>query len=320
MQAHSTAGLGFGLLFLIVVTSILVADGTDVSAFTRPDLAGTPTPRAIEIDNTTELHALFKSLDYHWPPPSHAHVPSLLIKHLPQDLPSITDSDERKSLFLRILLPIVLLENRRIREQRTLAQWLLSEAFPTAGSPEHRWLTKLAKGLRVSGDLHDPAVQARLLRRLDEVPPALALAQGAIESGWGTSRFALEGNSLFGQWTYKADAGLEPSERDPEDSHLVARFPDLRTSVRAYLRNLNTGHAYREFREARAAMRAQGRPLSPTELAGHLRRYSQRGVEYVEELRAIINSSTLAILPAGGTPRQQAALASPAGHMVAIIR
>jgi Bax protein len=311
MQQRFTIGLGLAPLVLVLLVTFLVADEARLHAFPRDELIDLRHSRALEIDTAAELEALFKSMDYHWPPPDQALVPPVVIKRLPGDFPAITQTEQRKSLFLRLLLPIVLLENRRIREQRTLAQWLLkngllNETSRGEGSPEHVWLTKLANRLQIKGNLRDPSVQALLLRRLDEIPPALALAQSAIESGWGTSRFALEGNSLFGQWTYQANAGLEPSGRAPDASHLVASFPDLRSSVRAYMRNLNSSRAYREFREAREAMREAGRELSATELAGHLQRYSERGLEYVQELRVIINSSTLAALPGetGAIPPQ----------------
>lgn len=302
MKDRITIGLGLAPLFIVLLVFILVADEARVNAFPQDELIDLHHIRTLEIDSAAELEALFDSMAYHWPPPDHARVPPLVIKRLPGDFPAITQTEQRKSLFLRLLLPIVLLENRRIREQRTLAQWLLnnglmSEGTRAEGSPEHVWLTSLARRLQVKGSLRDPSVQALLLRRLDEIPPALALAQGAMESGWGTSRFALEGNSLFGQWTYQASAGLEPNNRAPDATHLVASFPDLRASVRAYMRNLNSSRAYREFREAREAMREAGQELSPTKLAGHLQRYSGRGMEYVEELRVIINSSTLAALP-----------------------
>jgi Bax protein len=139
-------------------------------------------------------------------------------------------------------------------------------------------------------------VRKKLLGRLDIIPPALALAQAAIESGWGTSRFAREGNSLFGQWTYVNSKGLEPNQRDEGATHFVASFPDLRASVRAYMRNLNTGNAYHEFRTARAATRAAGQPLQASKLAEHLHRYSQRGEDYVSEIRRLINSPSIAAL------------------------
>lgn len=301
MRQRLFLGLGFAPLIFVLLVAILVADEARVRAFSHDDLLDRRHTRPLEIDTTAELETLFDALGYHWPPPGESQVPPLVIKHLPADFPAIAQTEERKRLFLRVLLPMVLMENRRIREQRDLVQWLFKKGVPTGtetdqSNPEYVWLTDLAQRLNVNGDLQAPDVRALLLRRLDEIPPALALAQGAIESGWGTSRFALEGNSLFGQWTFEEDAGIEPSRRRPEDSHLVASFPDLRASVRAYMNNLNSSRAYREFRAAREAMRAAGQELSPSELAGYLLRYSERGPEYVQDLRTIINSRTLAAL------------------------
>jgi len=173
---------------------------------------------------------------------------------------------------------------------------LLEVEPPEHGSDTHKWLKNLAKKFRVHGDLTNPRVAAKLLGRLDEIPPALALAQSAIETGWGTSRFALQGNSLFGQWTFKRSKGLKPTDRKLDAAHYVASFPTLRDSVRAYMRNLNIGHAYKEFRQERARLRADGDSLQAEELAVYLFRYSQRGEHYVVDLQRMIKSRHIAFL------------------------
>jgi Bax protein len=296
MSRSSIMALGFGLLLLVLIVAMWTAGQTTATPYQNLDITGTE-PQKVAPSTAMELERLFTSHDYQWPPNDHQAVPSIVVEKIPEDFPQIADTQQRKTLFLRALLPIVMLENRRIREQRNLAQWLFEkESLPAEGTEAHAWLNQLAKEMRITGDLGKPEIQAKLLERLDEIPPALALAQSAIESGWGTSRFALEGNSLFGQWTYKADNGLKPTDRDEDKNHLVASFPDLQASVRAYMRNLNTSRAYREFRKTRATMREANEPLSPVELANHLRRYSQRGMDYVKELQVIINSRTLATL------------------------
>jgi Bax protein len=296
MSRSFITAIGFGLLLLVLIVAMWTAGQTTPSRYQNLEIKGSE-PKKIAPSTARELERLFNSHDYEWPPNDHQAVPPLVVEKIPGDFPQIADTQQRKSLFLRALLPIVMLENRRIREQRKLAQWLFEkDSLPAKGTEAHAWLTQLAQEMRITEDLGKPENQAKLLKRLDEIPPALALAQSAIESGWGTSRFALEGNSLFGQWTYKADNGLKPNNRDEDKSHLVASFPDLQASVRAYMRNLNTGRAYREFRETRATMREANEPLSPVELANHLRRYSQRGMDYVKELQVIINSRTLATL------------------------
>ena len=292
MREHSIALLGLALLSLAIVTATVVA----TQSSTTHSIATHQAPQNISAATAQALHQVFETEHYAWPPTGENTVPPLLLTQLPKDFAGLTSSNQRRELFLRSLLPIVLIENRRLQEQRALASWLLDGNMPIVGSDTHKWLTSVAKQFRVRGDLTQPAVRDKLLGRLDIIPLTLALAQAAIESGWGSSRFALEGNSLFGQWTFGESAGLEPSKRDAQATHLVASFPDLQASVRSYMRNLNTGNAYHEFRTARALARHNAHPLSATELAAHLHRYSQRGEAYVAEIRHIIRSPSVANL------------------------
>jgi len=297
MKKHSIALLGLGLLTLTLVAAIVIAAQT--SAYARSAAPVAPAAihaKDVSADTVSALDGVFENIGYNWPPGGRQSIPPLMLTELPNDFGQIRDVDKRRELFLRALLPIVLIENQRLREQRALATWLLESGLPADGSPMRDWLNKLAEQLRVRGDLNEPAVREKILLRLDEIPPALALAQAAIETGWGSSRFALEGNSLFGQWTFGKTGGLTPNDRDADATHLVASFPDLRASVRAYMRNLNTGNAYHEFRTARAVTRSTGKPLSADELAGHLHRYSARGDDYITEIRRIIRSPAIALL------------------------
>lgn len=311
MRMQLSVLIGAALLLAVITGTSMVASQTKSVQIITPSKAdGSAEPRPVRAETTKELQELFASLDYQWPPADLNTVPAVVLQSLPKDLGDLHSVSERKSLFLRSLLPIVLLENQRLREQRALLQLIMIEGLPPEGSQTLTWLRKTARQLRVRGDLSDPKVQQRMLNRLDEIPLALALAQGAIESGWGTSRFAREGNSLFGQWTYNTKNGLEPSDRDEDANHLVEAFQDLQASVRAYMRNLNTSRAYREFRDTRAGMRADGEDLSAVELAQHLHRYSQRGVDYVKELQRMINSRTLAVLDQLPLPTEPLRMAS----------
>ena len=119
---------------------------------------------------------------------------------------------------------------------------------------------------------------------MDEIPVSLALAQAAKETGWGTSRFALEGNALFGQWTWSGE-GLRPKESDKNEGHKVMKFNVLQASVRAYQRNLNTHSSYIDFRKARAELRDNGKPLDSLILAEYLDKYAETGDKYVEVLK-----------------------------------
>ena len=127
---------------------------------------------------------------------------------------------------------------------------------------------------------------------MDEIPVSLAIAQAAKETGWGTSRFAQEGNALFGQWTWSGE-GLKPKEAEQSEGHKVMRFNVLQASVRAYQRNLNTHSSYREFRQARAKLRDQGKLLDSIILSQYLDEYAETGEKYVEVLQKIIEQNNL---------------------------
>lgn len=247
----------------------------------------------LTVASAAELEELFARQGYHWPPGD--QVPAIALQHLPPDFADIRSSTARKHLFLRTLLPIVLAENRRLREQRQLVLLLLKNP-PLVDGKMEKWLAETARNYRIRGDLHTAENRIELLKRLDEIPTALTLAQAAIESGWGSSRFALEGNSLFGQWTYQKTGGLTPANRAEDATHSVKAFPSLQASVRAYMHNLNIGHAYDDLRNARARLRTDGQKPGPRQLAAHLQRYSQRGEDYVREVQHMIASRDFAAL------------------------
>lgn len=243
----------------------------------------------VRVDRTAELQRIFDTNIYQWPPEN--TVPQLGVISLPPGLRDL-EVKKKKSIFFRTLLPLTLAENRRLREQREFIEYALNERNNLSGGERQR-LEEIAHGYGIEGDLEKQANHARLLRRVDIVPPALVLAQAANESGWGTSRFALEANNLFGVWTYKATQGLAPRERADDAGHFVRIYPSLQRAVRDYMHNLNVGHAYEAFRQRRAAMRDRGESLDALSLAGTLQRYSQRGEAYVEELRSMIRSNGL---------------------------
>lgn len=283
-------------MLLVLLTAMSVATSNPSPEAELTNALQKTQVKAVEAPTANALETVFSGIDYDWPPSGEDSVPPIIISKLPEDFGDIINIQQRRELFLRTLLPIVLIENQRLREHRRLAAWLLDNELPEKSSPFHNWLRMQAKQLRVRGKLTNPKVQEKLLIRLDVIPPELALAQAAIESGWGSSRFALEGNSLFGQWTFKKKGGLMPESRDTDAKHLVASFPDLRASVRSYMRNLNTSNAYHEFRSARAEARAKGEPLRAHELASHMHRYSQRGEDYITEIQHIIRSPAIAAL------------------------
>ena len=187
---------------------------------------------------------------------------------------------------MEIILPLVLEENNRIRLDRKKLFSILNKNNNT--DQEIRWLNSKFKQYGVvKKDL------ATLKIRMDEVPVSLALAQAAKETGWGTSRFAIEGNALFGQWTWSGE-GIKPAGADSSDGdHKVMKFKVLKASVRAYQRNLNTHNSYREFRLARAIMRDNEEELDSLTLANYLDKYAATGKEYTKVLKKIIEQNSL---------------------------
>lgn len=261
-----------------------------------PGPAAAPRPVAmttIAVPTVAMLEAVFDAQGYTWPPRS--PVPTIALATLPEDIEAL-EPTARKTTFLRMLLPIVLAENQLLRAERAFLQQSFARGPLDAAVEPGRSVAALARRYRVAGDLDDPALHAVLLRRVDEVPVALVLAQAATESGWGTSRFAREANNLFGIWTWDRDEGVVPERRRAGQHHRVRVYDDLRASVHSYLRNLNVGHAYTELRKQRAALRAAGLPLDAVVLANTLGAYSERGAVYVEEIQTMIEANDLSAL------------------------
>ena len=215
-------------------------------------------------------------------------VPRLMVEKMPDDIVQVESPAERKRLFIKLALPLILYANERIAADRGRLIALREKIERTTSAPsEQAWLTGLAGryGLETL-DLD------ALLQRVDVIPPSLALAQGAEESGWGTSRFVREGNAMFGQRTYDKGAGLVPINRDSDKNHEVKSFNGLMESVASYMTNLNTHYAYNEFRRIRAGQRALG-DVDSYRLVGALHRYSERGEAYIATIRSIIDKNDL---------------------------
>lgn len=211
---------------------------------------------------------------------------------------------DKKRIFFRALGPLVLRANELILEDRQRLAELkrgrtnLSAAKNGSGNAEDdAWIRALALRYEVVDESEtavDPARLDELLKRVDAVPTSLVLAQGAEESGWGTSRFAAEGNALFGQWTW-GGKGIKPKEqREGMGDYRIAAYDAPLESVQAYMLNINTHPSYEALRTARAEMRAEGDEfLSGWELAETLTRYSERGAEYVDSLHTIMRVNHL---------------------------
>ncbi len=193
---------------------------------------------------------------------------------------------------------MVLLENAEISRQRRelKAAFAACDRGELPNGEELRRLAALADRYQIEAAPLTVQGRRALLRRLDVIPPALVLAQAANESGYGTSRFTLSGNNLFGEWTFKRGRGMIPLRRPAGEWYEVRRFASVYDSVKSYMRNLNSHAAYRLFRSRRAWLRAKGQPLLATDLARGLEQYSQRGRAYVEDIRTIIRRNQLALL------------------------
>lgn len=220
-----------------------------------------------------------------------------LYRPAPQPLPDFSRLDnatERKTAFFEFLAPIVADQNARVRAQRER----LLEVAPRVsdgqrlGWSDRRWIRDLAAEYELDwpGESRQQTLEL-LIRRVDVVPVPLALVQAATESGWGRSRFAREGNNLFGQWCYTPGCGIVPGQRAETASHEVAAFESVSESVRRYINNLNTHRSYLPLRIIREALREQGERPRALRLADGLIRYSERREAYVEEIKQVIRAN-----------------------------
>ena len=235
---------------------------------------------------TSEIDSLFKEVNYNLKDVRDTKlVKPIDIGLLPNEIKNIENTKKRKEMFIKIVLPLIVKENNKIRIDRKRLFVILNKNSNT--DIEKKWLEKKYKqyGVR-KNDL------STLKIRMDEIPVSLAIAQAAKETGWGTSRFALKGNALFGQWTWSGE-GLKPENAEEGKDHKVMKFHSLRLSVRAYLRNLNTHSSYKNLRKARTELRNQNKPLNSLILSRHLDKYAETGSQYIEVLQKIIEQNNL---------------------------
>ena len=246
-----------------------------------------------KVENTTEnLKKRFSGLGYSLDAirDEKIDVPRVFISALPTDFGQIRETRRRKGLFFRTVLPLVLQVNEEIERDRNRLSRLKSQIKDKKkiGPLDRLWLLVLFERYKV--ERYD---WGKLLFRLDVIPPSLALAQAAEESGWGSSRFVHQGNAIFGEWAVKGIKGMIPLRRDPGKVHRVKSFNTLLDSVRAYAKNLNTHRAYRKFRNERFFQRKKGGKLKGLLLAKGIEKYSERGDRYVKTITSIIKSNKL---------------------------
>ena len=232
------------------------------------------------------IEELFKSTNYSLEDVRKTKlVKPITLTLLPNEIKKIENTKKRKDLFIQIILPLIIKENNNIRFDRKKLFSVLNKSKNT--KIEKIWLNSKFKQYGVENkDL------STLKIRMDEVPVSMAIAQAAKETGWGTSRFAQEGNALFGQWTWSGE-GIKPSDADTDSTHKVMKFKILQASVRAYQRNLNTHSSYKDFRSARAELREKGKKLDSIMLSEYLDKYAEIGKEYVIVLQQIIKQNNL---------------------------
>ena len=249
---------------------------------------------SLEVADTPGLARLFADLGYSLETVrAGAPVPRVLVATLPDDIRALKSIKLRTRTFRKIILPMVLTTNEAIkRDRKRLLALLAKKAKPgsTLSASDNAWLESLAREYRVK-----PGDYETLTRRVDVIPPSLALAQAIEESGWGTSNFARKGNALFGQETYLTSATGMPGKSGRRPFKIKV-FPSLLEAVNAYARNLNTHPAYKDLRAMRAKARAAGRAASGHDLAGTLIRYSERRHAYVRTIRKIMSQYELAQL------------------------
>ena len=236
--------------------------------------------------NASTIKQLFDETDYKLKDVREKKlVKPVALTLLPAEIKMIENTKKRKEFFIQIILPLILKENNNIRVDRKRLFNIINKSNNT--ELEKKWLSQKYKQYGI------PSKDLSILKiRMDEIPVSLAIAQAAKETGWGTSRFALEGNALFGQWTWSGE-GLKPKESEKSEGHKVMKFNVLQASVRAYQRNLNTHSSYQEFRFARAKLRDEGKELDSLILSEFLNEYAETGEKYVEVLQQIIEQNNL---------------------------
>ena len=212
-------------------------------------------------------------------------VKPIYFTQFPRDLDALQSTKLKKETFIKIVLPLIVAENEKILADRKKLTILSDKKYTT--DLEKQWIRQKLLEYKVKkGNLNE------LLTRIDVIPTSIALAQAAKESGWGTSRFALEGNAIFGQWTWSGQ-GIAPLDRDSNKKHKILKFPILRASVKAYQNNLNTHKSYLKFREKRSSLRKKNKKIIGLELTDTLNNYAQTGSEYTKTLNQIIKQNRL---------------------------
>lgn len=251
-------------------------------------------PEIFHPETTSGMQAFFQTLDYSWSQLEEG-IPPFILEGIPADLDASVSTPDKKLTFFMGLLPMILLANQEIARERKEVLGIVSRhrAMAARDGDQQRLDAILARyGLR-GNPFTDHRIRSRLLRRVDTIPPSLVLAQAANESAWGTSRFARDGNNLFGEWTYKTGTGIIPDARPTGETYEVRKFSSIYASIRSYMNNLNRNGAYSKLRMIRENLRQTNQPVTGIALAQGLENYSERGAEYIQEIQAMIRHNKL---------------------------
>ena len=254
------------------------------------------------VSETADIKGYFESQSSKLNPlPEYSRlVAPIFIWRLPTDLKGIAKVNHRKKNFITLLLPLLIRHNIAITQKRSSVKILIEKPISSLSIDEYNWLVKTALHYKIfdesiSKPIITKEILKELLNRIDIIPVSLALAQSSLETGWGTSRFSIDGNALFGQWTWKPNKGIRPKQRAPGTKHSVLRFSHLAESIEDYTHNLNSSSHYRSFRSKRSALRKADYPIDiwAQNLVKELKKYSSNSEHYILTIKSIIRENQL---------------------------
>jgi len=200
----------------------------------------------------------------------------------------VKNTSGQKQAFVEIMLPLIQAENAKIKNLRQQLINIFNDPYYLLNPQKIIFLQKTAKIYKIK-NIFD---KEKFLKKINVIPPSLALAQAAIESGWGKSRFVREANNIFGHWTY-SNRGLAPKSKYEhiKINYSIRIFPSLEASIAAYMKNLNRNRAYEEFRNIREQFYNRHKPFTGLDAADTMIRYSQKKEAYVKLLKDMINKN-----------------------------
>lgn len=280
------------ICFFFLSILIACAESSAPGATSSTSTTESKNPIVVEIHSIDDLMQLFAKHNYtreSWQA-GNREVPRITFdkvrerwQHTAQKIPVA----EKKQVFFRLMAPLILLSNEKISQERKQVK---------NAALDSESLRSISIKYKISTDTTPPLTEQKrqdLLKRVDIIPPSLALAQAAEESGWGTSRFTEEGNAFFGQWDFSGKGMAPKQQRKELGNYGLARFDSPLASVQGYMLNVNTNGAYKKFRNTRAGLRSSNQSITGMELAGTLDKYSERGEAYIKGLRNMISYNHL---------------------------